>query len=62
MIPVVTVVAFTLMGKNNDGMRPELTLPHVGIEGIADEIEKPFGTDPNDLPLGKHTTVQSPCL
>lgn len=28
MIPVVTVVAFTLMG----------------IEGIADEIEMPFGT------------------
>jgi ion channel-forming bestrophin family protein len=29
MIPVVTVVAFTLMG----------------IEGIADEIEMPFGQD-----------------
>lgn len=53
MIPIVTVVAFTLMG----------------IEGIADEIEMPFGTlaprstvdslklypigyDKNDLPLG----------
>ncbi|KAI0811202.1 Bestrophin, RFP-TM, chloride channel-domain-containing protein [Irpex lacteus] len=37
MIPVVTVVAFTLMG----------------IEGIADEIEMPFGLDKFDLPLGK---------
>lgn len=35
MIPIVTVVAFTLMG----------------IEGIADEIEMPFGYDKNDLPL-----------
>ncbi|KAG1891498.1 Bestrophin, RFP-TM, chloride channel-domain-containing protein [Suillus subluteus] len=35
-IPIVTVVAFTLMG----------------IEGIADEIEMPFGYDPHDLPLG----------
>ncbi|KAK0240345.1 Bestrophin, RFP-TM, chloride channel-domain-containing protein [Armillaria nabsnona] len=35
MIPIVTVVAFTLMG----------------IEGIADEIEMPFGTDKSDLPL-----------
>ncbi|KAG1756294.1 UPF0187-domain-containing protein [Suillus paluster] len=34
-IPIVTVVAFTLMG----------------IEGIADEIEMPFGHDPHDLPL-----------
>ncbi|KAF5365636.1 hypothetical protein D9758_003129 [Tetrapyrgos nigripes] len=34
-IPVVTVVAFTFMG----------------IEGIADEIEMPFGNDPADLPL-----------
>lgn len=37
MVPLVTVVAFTLMG----------------IEGIADEIEMPFGTDASDLPLGK---------
>jgi len=35
MIPIVTVVAFTLMG----------------IEGIANEIEMPFGTDSTDLPL-----------
>ncbi|PIL30455.1 hypothetical protein GSI_07154 [Ganoderma sinense ZZ0214-1] len=35
MIPLVTVVAFTLMG----------------IEGIADEIEMPFGLDSGDLPL-----------
>ncbi|KIJ27858.1 hypothetical protein M422DRAFT_215649 [Sphaerobolus stellatus SS14] len=35
MIPIVTVVAITLMG----------------IEGIADEIEMPFGTDQCDLPL-----------
>jgi len=35
MIPVVTIVAFTLMG----------------IEGIADEIEMPFGKDGSDLPL-----------
>jgi ion channel-forming bestrophin family protein len=35
MIPIVTVVAFTFMG----------------IEGIADEIEMPFGTDKSDLPL-----------
>ncbi|KAG1800850.1 Bestrophin, RFP-TM, chloride channel-domain-containing protein [Suillus plorans] len=34
-IPIVTVVAFTLMG----------------IEGIADEIEMPFGYDAHDLPL-----------
>jgi len=35
MIGVVTIVAFTLMG----------------IEGIADEIEMPFGNDSSDLPL-----------
>ncbi|KAG8953968.1 hypothetical protein FRC04_000952 [Tulasnella sp. 424] len=35
MIPLVTLVAFTLMG----------------IEGIADEIEMPFGRDQSDLPL-----------
>ncbi|KAF9246577.1 Bestrophin, RFP-TM, chloride channel-domain-containing protein [Melanogaster broomeanus] len=34
-VPIVTVVAFTLMG----------------IEGIADEIEMPFGYDKHDLPL-----------
>jgi putative membrane protein len=37
MIPIVTVVAFTLMG----------------IEGIADEIEMPFGRDRSDLPLDR---------
>jgi len=37
MIPVVTVVAFTLMG----------------IEGIADEIEHPFENNPSDHPLDK---------
>jgi len=37
MIPVVTVVSFTLMG----------------IEGIADEIEMPFGHDYYDLPLDR---------
>ncbi|EJU05769.1 hypothetical protein DACRYDRAFT_46145, partial [Dacryopinax primogenitus] len=36
MVPIVTVVAFTLMG----------------IEGIADQIEMPFGKDMDDLPLG----------
>ena len=36
MIPLVTAIAFTLMG----------------IEGIADEIEMPFGLDKFDLPLG----------
>ncbi|KAF5386722.1 hypothetical protein D9615_001835 [Tricholomella constricta] len=35
-VPIVTVVAFTFMG----------------IEGIADEIEMPFGTDERDLPIG----------
>jgi len=38
MIPVVTVVAFTLMG----------------IEGIAQEIEMPFGQDKSDLPLDSY--------
>ncbi|KAI0831798.1 UPF0187-domain-containing protein [Trametes gibbosa] len=38
MVPVVTVVAFTLMG----------------IEGIADEIEMPFGVDKSDLPLERY--------
>ncbi|KAH9857727.1 UPF0187-domain-containing protein [Lenzites betulinus] len=38
MVPVVTVVAFTLMG----------------IEGIADEIEMPFGLDKSDLPLERY--------
>ncbi|KAF9036757.1 Bestrophin, RFP-TM, chloride channel-domain-containing protein [Panaeolus papilionaceus] len=37
-IPVVTMVAFTFMG----------------IEGIADEIEMPFGTDDRDLPLDRY--------
>ena len=35
-MPMVTAVAFTFMG----------------IEGIAEEIEMPFGTDDCDLPLG----------
>ncbi|CAL1703767.1 unnamed protein product [Somion occarium] len=38
MVPLVTVVAFTLMG----------------IEGIADEIEMPFGLDKFDLPLERY--------
>ncbi|KZO95161.1 UPF0187-domain-containing protein [Calocera viscosa TUFC12733] len=38
MIPIVTVVAFTLMG----------------IEGIANQIEMPFGKDMDDLPLEKY--------
>jgi len=37
-VPIVTVVAFTFMG----------------IEGIADEIEMPFGTDDRDLPLDRY--------
>lgn len=36
-VPIVTVIAFTFMG----------------IEGIADEIEMPFGNDDLSLPLGK---------
>ncbi len=35
IVTVVTVVSFTLMG----------------IEGIADEIEMPFGTDYYDIPM-----------
>ncbi|KAG8897060.1 hypothetical protein FRB99_008478 [Tulasnella sp. 403] len=38
MVPLVTVVAFTLMG----------------IEGIANEIEMPFGKDSADLPLERY--------
>lgn len=41
MVPLVTVVAFTLMG----------------IEGIADEIEMPFGKEAADLPLGKFLSL-----
>jgi putative membrane protein len=37
-VPLVTAVAFTFMG----------------IEGIADEIEMPFGTDERDLPIGMY--------
>lgn len=37
-VPIVTVVAFTFMG----------------IEGIADEIEMPFGTDERDLPVDRY--------
>ncbi|KAG6919993.1 hypothetical protein DXG01_013342 [Tephrocybe rancida] len=37
-VPIVTVVAFTFMG----------------IEGIADEIEMPFGTDDRDLPIDRY--------
>jgi len=37
-VPVVTAVAFTFMG----------------IEGIADEIEMPFGNDDRDLPLDRY--------
>ncbi|KAH7340324.1 Bestrophin, RFP-TM, chloride channel-domain-containing protein [Rhizoctonia solani] len=40
MIPVVTLVAYTLMG----------------IEGIANEIEMPFGRDQSDLPLDRYCT------
>ena len=42
MIPIVTVVAFTLMG----------------IEGIAEEIEMPFGLDSLDLPLGRRSRTR----
>jgi len=38
IIPIVTAVAFTFMG----------------IEGIAEEIENPFGTDARDLPLERY--------
>ncbi|RXW21027.1 hypothetical protein EST38_g4834 [Candolleomyces aberdarensis] len=38
IVPIVTVVAFTFMG----------------IEGIAEEIEMPFGTDDRDLPLDRY--------
>ncbi|KAF5391255.1 hypothetical protein D9757_002071 [Collybiopsis confluens] len=38
IVPIVTIVAFTFMG----------------IEGIADEIEMPFGNDPADLPLDRY--------
>ncbi|TFK26382.1 hypothetical protein FA15DRAFT_667469 [Coprinopsis marcescibilis] len=38
IVPIVTVVAFTFMG----------------IEGIAEEIEMPFGTDERDLPLERY--------
>ncbi|TEB36102.1 UPF0187-domain-containing protein [Coprinellus micaceus] len=38
IVPIVTVVAFTFMG----------------IEGIAEEIEMPFGTDERDLPLDRY--------
>ncbi|KAF9451202.1 UPF0187-domain-containing protein [Macrolepiota fuliginosa MF-IS2] len=37
-VPLVTVIAFTFMG----------------IEGIADEIEMPFGTDERDLPIDRY--------
>ncbi|RDB24126.1 hypothetical protein Hypma_008782 [Hypsizygus marmoreus] len=37
-VPIITVVAFTFMG----------------IEGIADEIEMPFGTDERDLPIDRY--------
>ncbi|KAF9533362.1 Bestrophin, RFP-TM, chloride channel-domain-containing protein [Crepidotus variabilis] len=37
-VPLVTAVAFTFMG----------------IEGIADEIEMPFGTDERDLPVDRY--------
>jgi putative membrane protein len=37
-VPVVTAIAFTFMG----------------IEGIADEIEMPFGNDDRDLPLDRY--------
>ncbi|CAE6515561.1 unnamed protein product [Rhizoctonia solani] len=40
MIPIVTLVAYTLMG----------------IEGIANEIEMPFGRDQSDLPLDRYCT------
>ncbi|KAJ2917587.1 hypothetical protein MD484_g2775, partial [Candolleomyces efflorescens] len=38
IVPIVTVVAFTFMG----------------IEGIAEEIEMPFGHDDRDLPLDRY--------
>ncbi|CAK5279605.1 unnamed protein product [Mycena citricolor] len=38
MVPLVTVVAFTFMG----------------IEGIADELEQPYGDDTGDLPLDRY--------
>ncbi|KAL1693450.1 Bestrophin, RFP-TM, chloride channel-domain-containing protein [Schizophyllum commune] len=38
VVPIVTIVAFTLMG----------------IEGIADQIEMPFGTETSDLPLDRY--------
>lgn len=55
MIPVVTVVAFTLMGEHLSKQVDESThlTRSLGIEGIADEIESPFENDTSDLPLGK---------
>lgn len=41
VVPLVTAIAFTFMG----------------IEGIADEIEMPFGTDERDLPLGNFSFI-----
>lgn len=37
-VPLTTVVAFVFMG----------------VEGIAEEIEMPFGNDPSDLPLDRY--------
>lgn len=52
MIPVVTVVAFTFMYVLSLYSGASLTLlHHRGIEGIAEEIEMPFGVDHTDLPL-----------
>lgn len=46
-VPLLTAIAFTF----------------IGIEGIADEIEMPFGNDQRDLPLGKyHCYVRSQSL
>lgn len=45
MVPVVTVVAFTLMG----------------IEGIADEIEMPFGASPSPMVPLRALMLIGPC-
>jgi len=34
----------------------------IGIEGIADEIEHPFGNHANDHPLGEHVPFSLPKL
>ncbi|CAK5279578.1 unnamed protein product [Mycena citricolor] len=54
MVPLVTVVAFTFMVCPGFVRALQVFSRVQGIEGIADELEQPYGDDTGDLPLDRY--------